>query len=444
MRKNGWKMPFHALQLVTWVVFPVIMALFFAFYTPVLEETASIVASIVYALACVVTTVSVVICTGTDPADDCVLRPSTNGRGDDQVYCNVCMKYVHNESRHCRLCDKCVAVFDHHCKWLNNCVGQKNYRYFLGSVIGATVFLAIQIAVGIFVLVSCYTSSDTMSKRLASSFGCSSGVDENTDLCSDDDYHVSLNALRVIHIVMLAFLVPWLFMIGQLTMFHFQLCYEGITTYDYIVQQRKRKMARDRENASNSRGPRASLLARLCGCCSGKKAGPENNTKPSDNNTHSVSRNSERSIQSEEEEQAAIEADVDDDLEVLSSQSGEIRERESSRRGRPSNDGPRGFSLHVKLGFSRPSHEELHTPSEPSYTPASTGGSSAQYLAAPHTPGTPQTPRSDAGSAYFSNSGDEHDEHASNQPLPGYLLSSDSSMVMYGRPPTRASENHIV
>lgn len=162
-----------------------------------------------------------------------------------------------------------------------------------------------------------------------------------------------------------------------------------------------------------------------------------------------MSRNSERSVQSEEEEQAAIEADVDDDLEVLSSQSGEIRERESSRRERQSssNDRPRGFSLHVKLGFSRPSHEQLNTPSEPSYTPASTGGSSTQYLAAPHTPGTPatpQTPRSDAGSAYYSNSGDEHDEHSTNQPLPGYLVSSDSSMVMYGRPPASMPDNHIV
>jgi NADH:ubiquinone oxidoreductase subunit 3 (subunit A) len=117
-----------------------------------------------------------------------------------------------------------VAVFDHHCKWLNNCVGKKNYKYFLGSVIGASVFLAIQIAFGVVVLVSCYSSEDTMRRRLATAFGCSSAKDEASGLCIDGEYHVSLVALRVIHIVLLAFLVPWLFMIGQLTLFHFQLC----------------------------------------------------------------------------------------------------------------------------------------------------------------------------------------------------------------------------
>lgn len=196
--------------------------------------------------------------------------------------------------------------------------------------------------------------------------------------------------------------------------------------------------------------PPKSLLARLCGCCSGKKSREDDaadSTKPSDNKTHSVSRNSERSIQSEEEELAAIEAEVDDDLEVLSNQSGEIRERVSSRRERQSSgaDKPRGFGSYVKLGFGKT--VQPPTPDDEINTPASTTGT-AGYVAAPYTPGTPAsptTPRSDAGSAYFSNSGDEREsDSATNQPLPGYLVSSGSSMVMYGRPPAKPSDNHIV
>jgi hypothetical protein len=76
MRKNGWETPFHVLQLATWVVFPAVMALFFAFYTPVLDKTPSVVLSVIYAAACLVTVMSVAICTGTDPSDDCIMRPS--------------------------------------------------------------------------------------------------------------------------------------------------------------------------------------------------------------------------------------------------------------------------------------------------------------------------------------------------------------------------------
>lgn len=47
MRKNGWIAPFHILQIMTWVVFPSIMALFFAFYTTLLDTTTAYVGSVV-------------------------------------------------------------------------------------------------------------------------------------------------------------------------------------------------------------------------------------------------------------------------------------------------------------------------------------------------------------------------------------------------------------
>lgn len=46
-RRNGWQAPFHLLQVLTWVVFPAIMALFFVFYTPLLQSTAAYIGSLV-------------------------------------------------------------------------------------------------------------------------------------------------------------------------------------------------------------------------------------------------------------------------------------------------------------------------------------------------------------------------------------------------------------
>ncbi|KAI9913158.1 hypothetical protein PsorP6_005866 [Peronosclerospora sorghi] len=470
MRKNGWETPFHALQLVTWVVFPAVMALFFAFCTPVLDTTLAIVSSILYATASLFTVVSVVLCTGTDPSDDCIMRPSTitdttDSRPDNRVYCNVCMRYVNNQSRHCRLCDKCVDVFDHHCKWLNNCVGRKNYRYFLGSVVGASVFLIVQIAVGIYIVVELYSNKDNIQGRSASSYGCSTEKDEVTGLCVDDKYHISLQSLRIIHIVLLAFLSPWLFMIAQLALFHFHLCIENITTYDYIVRQRKRKTAQDRQNAVRicpldcsevsmtkevlalkllSRdlavpNSRTQIMLHIRGpwwkrFCRNKPISDSalDIPKPSVNQT-SDSRMSGESMRSVEDELAVIEAEVDDSLEVLSNRSGEIGQRSSSQRGsslyrkRRSSSGPkRGFGLHVDLAQPRDGRIKVD-PNADVCTPRSESGDTS-YLAAPYSPQTPASqlsPRSSAGSAYFSSSQVEDMElrdagKATNEPLSAY------------------------
>ncbi|TYZ69234.1 hypothetical protein PybrP1_005011 [[Pythium] brassicae (nom. inval.)] len=464
-RRNGWQAPFHLLQVLTWVVFPSIMALFFVFYTPLLQSTAAYLGSVAYGLACLFTVYSVVVCTATDPSDDCILRPSavnqdTRG-GDDQVYCNVCMQYVyvprleqlvvpiHHESRHCRLCDKCVAVFDHHCKWLNNCVGKKNYKHFLGSVVGATTLMALQIALGGYLLWETFAHPDAVRARSATAFGCAAGKDPTTGLCVGGDANLSLLAVKVVHGVLLAFLVPWCFLIAQLMLFHMHLCVENITTYDYIVRKRKRQLTRERsgDNSSSS-----SWCVALCSRLCGKKPPAKSAHNPSDGDKtqNAGSHLSAGSLRSDEEDLAAIEAEVDDDLEVLSARGSNVRSSSGSVHSQQANK-RRGFGLHVNLAsvVTGGSGAIGATSGAAPHIGAILGGGSndsmntptayleADYVAAPH---TPRSPRSEAESAYHSDeSGDR------NQPLPAIKLTSSSSMVMYGRPgASDTAANHIV
>jgi hypothetical protein len=39
-RINGWKAPFHILQVATWIVFPLLLASFFVFYVPLMSLSA--------------------------------------------------------------------------------------------------------------------------------------------------------------------------------------------------------------------------------------------------------------------------------------------------------------------------------------------------------------------------------------------------------------------
>uniref|UniRef100_M4BE10 Uncharacterized protein n=1 Tax=Hyaloperonospora arabidopsidis (strain Emoy2) TaxID=559515 RepID=M4BE10_HYAAE len=169
-------------------------------------------------------------------------------------------------------------------------------------------------------------------------------------------------------------------------------------------------------------------------------------------NPTSDSRVSDESVRSEAEELAAIEAEVDDSLDVLSNRSGEIRERDSSRLGSSlhskDSSGPRrGFGHHVNLAQQRGCLSNVSARSDV-YTPRSESGDTS-YLAAPYSPGMIGSLRSDASSLYFAAPSDEIDLRSasdmSSERVPADKISSDSSVVMFGRLPVRSpSGNRIV
>ncbi|CAO2207560.1 unnamed protein product [Urochloa humidicola] len=150
--------------------------------------------------------------------------------GEDALFCTLCNAEVRKFSKHCRSCDKCVDGFDHHCRWLNNCVGRKNYFTFLALMTTSLLWLAIEIGVGIAVLVVCFTNKNSKSiiqDKLANSLPRPAF------------------ATIVIFFTLLSLVacVP----LGELFFFHMILIRKGITTYEYVVAMRAMSEASQEE-----------------------------------------------------------------------------------------------------------------------------------------------------------------------------------------------------
>ncbi|CAM0952895.1 unnamed protein product [Alopecurus aequalis] len=141
--------------------------------------------------------------------------------GEEALFCTLCNAEVCKFSKHCRSCDKCVDGFDHHCRWLNNCVGRKNYFTFISLMAISLLWLAIEVGVGIAVIVLCFVNKNS-SRIIQDKLG--NGL-------SRAPFAVIVGLFTLLSLVAC---VP----LGELFFFHMILIRKGITTYDYVVAMR--------------------------------------------------------------------------------------------------------------------------------------------------------------------------------------------------------------
>ncbi|KAK8792569.1 hypothetical protein WA588_005061 [Blastocystis sp. NMH] len=220
VRKNGFQWPWHPYQVISWVLFVVIVAAGIAFVGMVVPRPYNILFTVVTTLLELSIVALVVITTAINPADD--FEDTNIEKGH---YCFVCRKRVKASTEHCRPCNKCVADFDHHCKWLNTCIGKKNYHYFFSLLVVLSVYSLLMVIIFFTLFLMSFIRKQAIQEMISSSIHVSSLFYQIT---------VGLSLLAFCFL---------LYYTLELLIFHIRLYFEGATTYTHFlhIDQKERQ-----------------------------------------------------------------------------------------------------------------------------------------------------------------------------------------------------------
>ena len=162
------------------------------------------------------------LATASDPTDKGIyyqryykddLRRLENFQSKLIYQCDICELMIQANTKHCRACNRCCDKFDHHCQWLNNCIGYNNYRPFFCTLV--FVILHSLAVIGL-------------------------GIAHILPITSFQSVFTQIGVLDIISLIMIILNAIAAAFIGYLLLYHIWLFKVGKTTYQHILEIRKK------------------------------------------------------------------------------------------------------------------------------------------------------------------------------------------------------------
>ncbi|XP_055504480.1 probable palmitoyltransferase ZDHHC11B isoform X3 [Leucoraja erinacea] len=248
-RRNGWSWPLHPYQLLCWLLYLFDFIAIFGFLIPVIPVCWVYAMYIWFGVVFSFHIILYTFATTIDPADVKVRAKRYNRilplfdrnlhqHVIENEYCFLCEVEVGMKTKHCSMCNKCIANFDHHCKWLNNCVGVRNYWFFLGCVISGIIGALLIVCLSSFVFIGYFLNRDIL--RTNPLYESTVGGPEVWILFLPL-VHVYVNTATFLTITVIAIGLGLGSLITeiQLLYFHIYLLWYRISTFDYVMRQRR-------------------------------------------------------------------------------------------------------------------------------------------------------------------------------------------------------------
>lgn len=188
--------------------------------------------------------VTAVITTRIDPTDQSEQKlkgVAKNGviNPNEWRFCKICQRNIGKKTKHCRRDNRCCLEFDHHCLWINNCIGRKNYFWFVSMVFFALLFCGTKFILTIAGLSISFKDQEF----LRSSF-------ENVMICLyyfiaalAGQLYPFFNRTALLGTTIIQLLLDFVFFsfLAELFFLHVFLLIKGKSTYEFIMEKRRKR-----------------------------------------------------------------------------------------------------------------------------------------------------------------------------------------------------------